>query len=137
MADLSVTAASVVGVSSIRTEKVTAGTTITAGQAIYKDAGDDNKAKLTDADASDAASVCDGIATHAALDEQPLVIQTQGVINVGATLTVGEVYMASGTAGKIAPHGDFTTGDRATIIGIAETAANLRLHLRSSKTTRA
>jgi len=137
MADLSITAANVVGVSSIRTEKVTAGETITAGQAIYKDAGDDNKAKLTDADASDAASVCDGIATHAALDEQPLVIQTQGVINVGATLVVGEVYMASGTAGKIAPHGDFTTGDRATIIGIAETAANLRLHIRSSQTTRA
>jgi len=137
MADLSVTAANVVGVSDIHTEKVTAGATITAGCPVYKDTSDSNKAKLTDCDASDAASVCNGIATHAALDEQPLVIQTQGVINVGATLTVGEVYMASGTAGKIAPHGDFTTGDRATIIGIAETAANLRLHIRSSQTTRA
>lgn len=127
--DLSITAANVVSgtTPTPQFENGTAGATITAGQVVYKDATT-NTYKLADNDGASAAlaSVA-GIALHGASSGQPLKVQTAGGINVGATLTVGEIYVLSATPGGIAPKADLATGKRVTVLGVATTTSNLML----------
>ena len=54
-------------------------------------------------------------------------VQTEGEVDIGGTVTVGGVYVLSGTAGAIAPVADLATGDYTTVIGIGKTATNLKL----------
>ena len=42
------------------------------------------------------------------------------VIDIGATLTEGTVYVVSATAGGIAPYADLLTGARAMMIGVGD-----------------
>lgn len=109
MADLSITAASVAPYTGATSPSVigrgTAGTTITAGQSIYLDSTT-STLKLADADASTAASYGVGIAMHAALSGQPLAYVYGGFFTPGATLTKGQWYCVSATAGGIAPISD-------------------------------
>lgn len=123
MADLSVTAANVRYVSG-GTFDGTAGATITAGQTVYLDSAD-NLLKLADDDVSAVTADVRGIALHGSANGQPLRIQTGGVINLGATLTLGEAYALSDTPGGIRPWADLGTGDRVFFLGIGQTAANL------------
>jgi len=129
MADLTVTAANVAEGSGAKKTTGTAGATITAGQTVYKDAADSNKIKLADADLSQAASTVVGIALHAALSGQPITYQTDGQLDVGATLTVGEIYVLSGTAGGIAPVADLAASDWVVILGVALATDNLDVQL--------
>lgn len=137
MADISVTAGNVVTVSDPEntiTREYNAGATITAGQALYFDTAT-NKWKLADCD-SGTAAVRDlkGIALNGASDGQPLAVQTAGLINLGATLAVGTIYTLSATAGGIAPAADLSTGEYTVILGVALTAANLRMRIYNSAT---
>jgi hypothetical protein len=119
MADLTITAASVLPGSGAVKETGTAGASITAGQAVYKDASDSGKFKLCDNDSATAAvRAFYGIALHAAGSGQPLTVLKEGPITIGATVAVGTVYMTSSTAGGIAPVADAATGDYVTVIGI-------------------
>lgn len=127
MADLTITAANVKLVSG-NTENMTAGTTITAAQAVYKEAAT-NKAKLADNDnATSEIRAIYGLALHAALADQPLQVAKNGaVVDLGAILTAGVDYYLSGTAGAICVRADVTTGDDPVRIGIALTTAHLQL----------
>lgn len=127
MADISVTAANVAKVSGAQTATGTAGAAITAGQPLYVDTANGNVLKLVDADASDLASTVAGIALHTSASGQPITYLTSGDITIGATLTAGKVYVASATAGGIAPVADLTTGWRTSILGYATTTAILRV----------
>jgi hypothetical protein len=130
MADLSITAASVLAGSGAKKVNGTAGATITAGQAVYLDSAD-NEYKLADNDSATAAvRTVAGIALHASLDGQPLTILSQGPITIGATTAVGEVYCLSSTAGGICPVADIAAGDYNTIIGIgtSTTVIDVKLH---------
>ena len=49
-----------------------------------------------------------------------------GLVNLGATLVVGQVYCVSATAGAICPYADLTTGEFVCILGIATSAALLQ-----------
>lgn len=119
MADLTITAASVVAGSGATKENGVAGATITAGQAVYKDASDGGKFKLADNDSATAAvRSFYGIALHGASSGQPLTVLKDGPITIGATTAVGIVYCLSSTAGGICPSADIATGDYNTIIGI-------------------
>lgn len=132
MADLTITAGSVAMVSGT-TEVMTAGATITAGQAIYKDASDSNKAKLADANDTAAKAAAYGIALNGASSGQPVSVLRTGVVNMGATLTVGEIYVVSDTAGGVAPEADLVnTNNFVTILGVGLTAANLDLKINAS-----
>lgn len=127
MADLSITAASVVKGANAVTESGTAGATITAGQVVYRDASD-LKCKLADCNSATAAVRSPrGIALNGASDGQPLVIQRSGEITIGATLTVGSTYYLSATAGGIAPLADLGSGDYPTVIGVAKSTSVLVL----------
>lgn len=131
MADLVITAANVVAGTGVQTERINAGAALTAGQVVYKDAGDSNKAKLTDADsATVAAREADGIVLNNSASGQPVVIarlDSGGLLTIGATVTPGVAYYASDTAGGICPFADLESGDWPTIIGIGYSATQIRL----------
>jgi hypothetical protein len=134
MADLTITAANVVVVSGAVKRTENASATITAGQAVYLNSN--TEWALCDADVQSTAN-CNGIALHASLNNQPLTVMSGGVINLGATLAVGEVYAVSTTAGGIAPVADLASGDFVTVLGVALTAANLELKIQNSATAEA
>lgn len=127
MAAITVTAGNVVAGSNSVTKNVTAGETITAGMSVYKDAATGYYKKASTASA--AAAAIEGISLNGASLGQPLQIQTSGNINPGGTVTVGEIYCASDTAGGIGPEGDNTTGDYVTVIGIGTTTSNISMNI--------
>lgn len=129
MTDLSITAGNVVRGSNAQTEAGTAGATITAGQAVYRDTSDE-KYKLADCDSGTAAVRSPrGIALNGASDGQPLTIIRQGDVTIGATLTPGLAYFLSATPGGIAPYADLTTGDYPVYLGIAKSASVLNVDI--------
>lgn len=125
MANLSQTAANVaIGSQITRTRVVQAGENLTQGQPVYLKASD-GKYYRADANASAEAAKAVGIALTPASTNGYAVIQegSGGSVNLGATLTVGETYVVSATAGAIAPIADLTTGDYPCILGVATTTA--------------
>jgi hypothetical protein len=129
MAILSITAANVVPVNG-NTRTGTAGVAITAGQVVYLDPTD-GKYRLASANSGTAAArVPAGIALHSAAAGQPLVVQSDGQVTIGAALTAGVAYYLAATAGGISPVADLTTGWYPTIIGIAvsTTVLDIKIH---------
>lgn len=132
--DLSITAANVVPAAGYQYVDMTAGAAITAGQVIYKDSAAET-AKLADCDGTAALAVVVGIALNNAASGQPVRVMTAGDLNIGATLTAGEIYVLSGTAGGVAPEGDLAQNDRVCLIGVATSSSNLRLDIFNSGAT--
>lgn len=132
MSDISVTAASVApGTGCVQTNGV-AGASITAGQPLYVDTANSNVMKLCDCDASSLAATVAGIALHAASTGQPIAYATDGFLTFNAVLTAGKAYVASATAGGIAPIADLTTNWRTSILGVAHSTTSLRLRIYNS-----
>lgn len=128
MADLTITAANVIPSSGARRSEyfIDTGVTVTAGQAVYVDTTS-GKLKLADADAA-ASALALGIAELGGSPGQKIpVVYEDDAFTAGATLVVGETYVVSTTAGGIAPLSDLAAGDFTTILGIATTAALLKL----------
>jgi hypothetical protein len=124
MADITVTAANVVASNAAKRGNGVAGATITAGQAVYKDAADSSKLKLADANASAASADPVGIALHGASSGQPLqYVEEDPDFTPGATLTTGAVYVLSGTPGGIAPVADLTTGWYPNVLMVAKSTS--------------
>jgi len=131
MADLSVVAADVLAVSGTTTIRGTAGATITAGQLVYLNSST-GRYSLAQGDAATTDAVV-GLAAHGASNGQPLQVITGGVVDLGVTLTVGEIYVLSAAAaGAIAPKGDLSNGEYVSIVGVAQTADNLLLGIINS-----
>jgi len=129
MTDLSVTAANVVAGTNAKKTPGTSGETVAAGKTVYRDPTS-KKFLLADSDSATAA-VRDvyGIALNTASLDQPLVVQTEGDIKVGATLVVGKIYVLSDTPGGIMPADDLEQGDYTTVIGVASSASNLKMKI--------
>lgn len=135
MATLTVTASQVQPGSGAPVETATAGATITAGQVLYKDSTDSNKMKLADANGTQAVATVAGIALNGAASGQPVRYQKSGSITIGAgaSMTVGEIYVLSATAGGIAPEADITTqNDYVVTLGVATSASVLKLAIQNS-----
>lgn len=124
MADLTITAANVasLGSASQRVTRVCGSVAITQGMPVYVS----GNTVLPAANTSVAAAAVAGIALNAASPGQYVVYQTDGDINLGATLVVGMAYHVS-AAGLISPVTDATTADFNTYLGTARTAAILEL----------
>ena len=106
-------------------EQKFAGEAVEAGMPLYLKASDD---KYYKADTDDAAKDdVRGIAVCDAAINQAVVIQLTGQIDLGGTLTVGEVYVPGDTAGQIKLNTDWATDDYMTILGVAIAADNLLL----------
>lgn len=128
MTDLVITAANVVKGSNAKTRTGVAGTTITAGQTLYKDTTDSDKYKLYDADsATEIVRVLAGVALNSASAGQPITMQYEGNITIGATVAAGTVYLGSDTAGGIMPDADSEAGDYVTVLGIGISTTQIRL----------
>lgn len=128
MADITITAANVVKGTGAIVRNGIAGATITAGQNVYKDTGDADKLKLTDADAgSDLVATIDGVALHGATAGQPLAYQDDGPITIGGTVAAGVTYVASDNAGGICPDADATSGSRKSILGVGISTTQIRI----------
>ena len=126
MADLSPTAADVLKATGSTVRTGTAGAAIDAGQVLYTAS---SEMVLAQADTSTKATAV-GIALNDAAEDQPITYLVSGGIDVGCTLTVGQVYVVSdNAAGAIAPYGDLASEDYVTILGVATTAANLQVDI--------
>lgn len=128
MADLTVTAASVLPYSGAIQETGVAGEAIaTAGLALYKKSGDKRWYK-SDNDNAEADAIAHGVSLCAApAAGLPVVVHTEGDLNPGATLTVGTSYYVGAAAGGIAPGADVTAGKYPRFLGMAVTASKLRV----------
>jgi hypothetical protein len=132
MTALSITAANVVAGTDAVRDTGTAGSSITAGQALYYDQTT-AKWALADTNApSAAARVASAIALNSASLNQPISVQKGGDLTIGATMTAGVAYYLGGAAGAIVPVGDLTAGDYPQIIGIAKSATVLSLGFKSA-----
>jgi hypothetical protein len=132
MADLTITAASVLPGTGAKIVEGTAGASVTAGQVVYLDSSA-NSYKLADCNSATAAVRSPaGIALHAASTGQPLAVATAGAVTIGATLTAGVAYYLSGTPGGIRPVADNTTGDYPVILGIATSTTVLNVKIQEA-----
>jgi hypothetical protein len=135
VADLTVTAANVKQGTGAVLRYGTLGGAVTAGQPVYKKASD-QLFYATDANLSAEAAAAAGIALNGGAAGQPLTYQTDGGIDLGATLVVGEVYVVSATTGGIAPAGDLASGWFTTVLGIATATNNLAMKVQSGGVAR-
>lgn len=118
MADLSITAASVIASSAARRISKAAASTITAGQVVYLNSS--GTVAPADANASAATAAVLGIAENGGGAGQRIsVITKDPALVIGATVAVGDILVLSATAGGIAPAADLTTGHYATVLGVA------------------
>ena len=136
MADLAVVPASVIA--SADSQKVTlkASEAITAGDAVYIDSSTANGSVSLADKTSQGASVVAGIALDNAAVGQPVTIMTKGSVNLGVTLTVGEVYVLSAT-GNISPVADLVSTNFVSVLGVATDANNLMFQPINSNTAHA
>lgn len=125
MAALSQTAANVgIASSGTRVRVVQAGESVTQGMPVYLNTSD-SKYYKADNNLSVAAANAVGIAMTPASTDGFFLMQEgpNGLVNLGATLVVGETYCVGATAGQVVPIGDLTTGNYTCILGTATTAA--------------
>lgn len=129
MADLSITAANVVQGSGTTFEHGIAGETITAGQVVYKSSTTGKYMKADNNSGTAEARAARGVAMNGAALNQPLAIQKDGDITIGATLTAGTAYYLSATAGAICPLADLSTGMYVCLLGLAKSTTVLTLDI--------
>lgn len=129
MADISITAASVLKSSQGQTAVGIAGTTITAGQALYIDTADSNKLKLADSDGTSPSMTVAGISQHAALAGQPINYLTQDpAFAFGGTVLAGDpIYLSDTPGGLTKTFGDLEAGDTVVVLGVAVTTTTMNL----------
>lgn len=129
MANLTITAASVVGGSERTRVSGTAGETITAGQAVYRNSTT-GKWMLADSNAATAeARAAIGIALNGAAVNQPVAVQKSGDVTIGATLTAGLAYYLSDTPGALCPVADVGSGEYVCLIGLAKSTTVLAVNI--------
>jgi len=129
MADLSITAANFVPGPNAKFKQGVAGETVTQGQPLYVKTSD-NRLYKADADASAEASLVVGIAANAGSAGQTIdYVYEDDDLTVGGTMTMANVYVASGNAGGIAPFADFANGDYLTVLLVPKSTTKAVLKL--------
>lgn len=129
MADLTVTASSVVPQQGSTIKSATAAAAITAGEPLYINSN--NQADLADANAALSAVVA-GLAVCTASAGQPVSYVSAGPVAVGSILTAGAIYVLSSNAGGIAPSADLSSTEYTSILGVAASASVLNVKINNS-----
>jgi hypothetical protein len=129
MADLTITAASVVAGSNANVERGSFGEAVTAGQAVYKSPTTNKYMKADSNSVTPQARDALGIALNGGALDQPAEIQKSGRITLGAILTAGSDYYLSDTPGGICPRADVGTGEYVCLLGLAESTSVLDLNI--------
>ena len=97
---------------------------IVPGEPLYRKSSDGKYYKAVNSGAAEAAASVIAVGYAPAADNYISVLSS-GDIDLGATLTVGERYFVSNTAGKIAPSADIGAGEWSTEVGKAEATDKL------------
>jgi hypothetical protein len=127
MADLTVTATSVLKTAGSVSEGI-AGGTITAGQSVYFNSATQRWLPAQcDGTTEEAGASGIGVALNGAAIGQPVDVQVGGTYNPGATVAVGQQYHVSAAAGGICPYGDLISTNKVTYLGVGTTAAEINL----------
>lgn len=127
MADLSITASSVIAGPNARRVTKTAGASVTAGQPVYLDAA--GKVQPADTNVSALTAAVLGIAENGGATGQPISVVTKDdAFTLGATVAVGDVLIASATAGGIAPVADAASGYYVAVLGVAISTTKINLN---------
>lgn len=131
MANYTLTAASVLASATAQKKLAVAGATITAGQAIYLDASDSNKAKLADANVSAAVAALAGIALNGASAGQPIsYVEADDDFTHGlTTVAAGDIIILSATAGAFCPAADLASASYPVVAMVATSATKARLRI--------
>lgn len=109
------------------------GATIAAGESVYRDATDSDKAKLADSNVSAAAASVRGIAMTPGVSGGYGQVATEGsIILVGTTMAVGSTYYVGQTAGSLVPDSDLATNDWVSRVGTAASATQLDLSIKAT-----
>lgn len=130
MADLTITAASVLAGSNATVLHGIAGVAITAGQALSR-ASTGNYA-LCDNNAAAPANSLVGIALNGAAAGQPVAVQVAGDITIGATVSKGAAYYAGDTPGGICPFADLASGEGICLVGVAKSTTEIALAIHNT-----
>jgi|688.fasta_scaffold195813_2 hypothetical protein len=137
MADISKTLANVsIGEEGVQFVIGQAGASVSQGEPVYLASGD-GKYYKTDANDGVAKAAAVGIALLPAATNGYFLIQTAGLINLGATLVQGTSYYVSTTAGGICLESDLASGNFTTFLGIATSTSLLELDITVSGVARA
>lgn len=129
MADISKTLANVtMGEEGIQFIIGQAGASVSQGEPVYLSSSD-GKYYKTDANDGVAKAAAVGIALVPAATNGYFLIQTAGLINLGATLVTGTSYYVSTTAGGICLESDLASGHFTTFLGIATSTSLLELDI--------
>jgi hypothetical protein len=135
MADLSITAASVLADPSANRTTGSAGEAIVAGKAVYLDPTT-KKWQLADSNSATAvAKKAGGIALNGAALNQPLAVCTGGLITIGATLVAGSAYYLSETPGGLQPAADLGSGENVCQLGLAMSTTVLNVDIQNPGVT--
>lgn len=129
MADLSITATSVVAGTGATITHGTLGETVTAGQAVYKESASGKYMKADNNATVPSARKAQGIALNGGAINQPVAVQTAGDITIGGTLTAGLPYYLSDTPGGLCLVADVGSGEYVCILGISKSTTVLNLDI--------
>ena len=129
MADITIGVTSVAAATGASLGQGTAGGTILQGEPLYLN----SSSQYVRADADDSQTTADvaGISLNAASSGQPIDFIRSGTVTLSGAgpLTVGEIYVLSGTVGRIAPEGDHAANDWVTVLGVALTSNTLKVNI--------
>lgn len=128
MADITITAASVVAGSGSETENGSLGAAVTAGQALYKASADGLWYLADNNSATAAVRQATGIALNGGGIGQPVRVLRSGPVTIGATMTAGTEYWLSDTPGGICPRADLSSGEYPCLVGIATSTTVLNVN---------
>lgn len=121
MADLAITATSVVPGTDAMIQSGIAGETITAGNSLYIKAAD-SKLWKAQCDGTPEEATCVGVALNGAAPNQTVAYVSAGTVTIGATTSKATTYVVSATAGGIAPQADLIATNRISYVGYATDA---------------
>jgi len=119
MANLAITATSVVASGNSVQRTKLANAAITAGQVVYLDSATDKVGLADNNSATAAIRTVFGIALNGGAANQPIVVHIGGSLTIGATVAKGVAYYLSDTPGGICPVADLASGEYPTVLGIA------------------
>lgn len=137
MADLVITAANVLPNSNTVIDRSSsAGATIAAGQAVYKDPTTKQWQLADNNSVTAAARQASGVSLNSAAAGQPLAVATSGDLTLGAVMTAGTAYFASATPGAICPDADVGAGSYPCLLGLAKSASVLTLSIQFPNVSR-
>jgi hypothetical protein len=132
MADVTITASSVLHGSGANLEDGLSGEAITAGQAVYWKTSTRTWFKAKNSGTAAESGYATGSKVGVAVNSAPGVGQyvkvlRDGNLTAGGTLVVGTAYVIGDAYGGIAPATDLGSSDYVTVLGVATTAAILKM----------